>query len=110
MQEAASMISFMAPMLFRDLDVQSTTTIGLDDHMTYATEFHFEWDLASLMQFAAMADPGLADLAADAEPVVEFHFTIDMSDFGAEMTFEAPEDVQEIPLEELMPMDTSTVS
>jgi hypothetical protein len=110
MEEAATMLSFVAPMVFRDLAIQSRTTIGLDDYMTYSTEFDFLWDLASVMQFAAMTDPALAESMGDAEPVIEMNVAIDMSDFNAEMEFEVPEDVQIIPLDELMPMDTSTVS
>lgn len=109
MREAATMISFMAPMLFRDLEVSSQSTIGLDDFMTYSTSFNLVWDLASLMQFAAMSDPTLAESMGDAAPVVEMSFVVDMSDFNAEMEFETPEDVQIIPLDELMPADTSAV-
>ena len=110
MQEAAAMLSFMAPMLFRDLEVSSQTTVGLDDYMTYSTAFNLMWDLASLMQFAAMTDPGLAETMGDAEPVIEMNFLVDMNDFNAEMEFEVPEDVQVIPLDEMMPIDTSTIS
>jgi hypothetical protein len=110
MEEAATMLSFMAPMVFRDLEIESRTTIGLDDFMTYATEFSLVWDLASLMQFAAMTDPGLAEAMGDAEPLIEFDAAINMSDFNTEMEFEVPEDVQIIPLDELVPVDTSTIS
>lgn len=110
MEEAATMLSFMAPMLFRDLEIETRTTIGLDDLMVQSTEFNLVWDLASLMQFAAMTDPALAEVMGDAEPLIEMSAAVNMSDFNAEMEFEVPEDVQIIPLEELMPMDTSTIS
>ena len=110
LEEAATMISFVAPMIFRDLEVGASTTIGLEDYMTYSTEFRFFWDLASLMQFAAMTDPALAESMGDAEPLIELNAAVDMSDFNAEMEFAVPDDVQIIPLEELMPVDTSTVS
>lgn len=110
MEEAATMLSFVAPMLFRDLVIEARTTIGLDDFMTYATEFDLVWDLASLMQFAAMTDPSLGEVMGDAEPVIEWNFAVNMNDFNAEMEFEVPEDVQNIPLEQMMPIDTSTVS
>jgi len=109
MRQATSMISFMAPMLFRDLEVSAQSTIGLDDSMTHSTEFNLTWDLASLMQFAAMTDPALAEAMGDAEPVITLGFTMDLSDFNADMAFEVPEDVQMIPLDEMMPADTSAV-
>lgn len=110
MEEGATMLSFVAPMLFRDLDIEARTTIGLDDYMTYATELSLYWDLASLMQFAAMTDPELGSALGDAEPVIEWNFGVNMNDFNAEMEFEAPDDVQIIPLEQMMPIDTSIVS
>jgi hypothetical protein len=110
MEEAGTMLSFVAPMVFRDLEIESRMTIGLDDYRTYATEFSFRWDLASLMQFAAMTDPALADAMGDAEPLIEMNAAINMSDFNSEMEFAAPDDVQIIPLEEMMPVDTSTIS
>jgi len=109
MRQATSMISFMAPMLFRDLEISAQTTIGLDDAMTHSSVFNLTWDLTSLMQFAAMTDPALAETLGDAEPVITLDFTMDLSDFNADMTFETPEDVQMIPLDEMMPVDQSAV-
>jgi hypothetical protein len=62
------------------------------------------------MQFAAMTDPALAEAMGDAEPMIELGAVVNMGEFNAEMEFEAPEDVQMIPLDEMMPVDTSTIS
>lgn len=107
--EAVAMLDFVAPMLFRDLEINTGTVIGLDDKLTHSTMFDFSWDLASLMQFAAMSDPSLAETVGDAEPAIAFSFTGDYADFNDEMIFEIPEDVQMIPLEQLVPQDTSAV-
>ncbi len=107
--EAVAMLDFVAPMLFRDLEINTGTVIGLDDKLTHSTTFDFSWDLASLMQFAAMSDPSLAETVGDAEPAIAFSFTGDYADFNDEMIFEIPEDVQMIPLEQLVPQDTSAV-
>ncbi len=108
-EQAAQAISFTAPMIFRDLNVETSSTIGLDDKLTHATTFDFSWDLAALVQLAAMGDPELAASLGDAGPLIAFNIILDMSDFNDEMIFEVPEDVQMIPLEQMMPPDTSTV-
>jgi hypothetical protein len=96
-------------MLFRDLDVSSSTVIGLDDKLAHAADFSFSWDLSSLMQFAAMSDPSVAEAMGDAQPVISMDMAAEYADFNDEMIFEVPEDVQMIPLEQLVPQDTSAV-
>jgi hypothetical protein len=107
--EMLGMLDFVAPMLFRDLEINTGTVIGVEDKLTHSTTFDFSWDLASLMQVAAMSDPSLAETLGDAEPAISIGFTCDYADFNDEMIFEVPEDVQVIPLEQLVPQDTSTV-
>jgi hypothetical protein len=109
LDEGLAMIGFVAPMLFRDLDVNMQTVIGEDDKLMYSQTFDLTWDLASLMQFAAMSDPALAEAMGDAEPAISFNFASDYADFNDEMIFEVPDDVQMIPLEQLVPQDTSAV-
>ena len=108
-QEGISMLNFVAPMVFRDLEITAGTEIGLDDKLVYSQTFDFSWDLASLAQFAAMSDPSAAAALGDAEPAVSFTFSGEYADFNDEMVFDIPEDVQMIPLEQLAPPDTSAV-
>lgn len=108
-QEGLTMLNFVAPMIFRDLEVSAQTEIGVDDKLLYTQTFDFAWDLASVMQFAAMSDPSVADALGEAEPAVSFTFSGEYADFNDEMIFETPEDAQMIPLEQLAPPDTSTV-
>lgn len=109
MREALTMLDFVAPMLFRDLEVSSSTVIGVDDKLTHAADFTFFWDLSSLLEFAAMTDPSIAETLGDAQPVIALDFSAEYADFNDEMIFEAPEDVQMIPLEQMVPQDTSAV-
>jgi hypothetical protein len=109
MREALSMLDFVAPMLFRDLDITTSTVIGVDDKLMQNQAFDLTWDLSSLLQLAAMSDPAVAEAMGDAEPVISFGFTADYMDFNDEMIFEVPDDVQIIPLEQLVPQDTSAV-
>ena len=108
-QEGISMLNFVAPMVFRDLEIKAGTEIGLEDKLMYSQTFDFSWDLASLAQFAAMSDPSAAAALGDAQPAVAFNFSGEYADFNDEMIFEVPEDVQMIPLEQLAPPDTSAV-
>jgi hypothetical protein len=109
MEQAIAMIDFVAPMVFRDLQIDSTYVVGLDDKLAYAATGDFSWDLSSVMQFAAMTDPSLAEAMGDAQPMIDMQFEIDYSDQNAEMDITVPDDVQMIPLEQLMPQDTSAV-
>jgi hypothetical protein len=107
--DAVAMLDFVAPMLFRDLQINTGTVIGLDDKLTHSTTFDLSWDLAAVLQLVAMSDPSLAQAVGDAEPAISLSFTADYADFNDEMIFEAPEDAQMIPLEQLVPQDTSAV-
>jgi hypothetical protein len=109
LREGLTMLDFVAPMLFRDLDVSSSTVIGLDDKLAHAADFSFSWDLSSLLQFAAMSDPAVAEAMGDAQPVISLEMAADYADFNDEMIFDVPNDVQMIPLEQLVPQDTSAV-
>ncbi len=108
-QEGLTMLNFVAPMLFRDLEVSAETEIGVEDKLLYSQALDFSWDLAAVMQLAAMSDPAVADALGDAQPAVSFNFSGEYADFNDEMIFEVPEDAQMIPLEQLAPPDTSAV-
>lgn len=105
-----NMVGFVAPMVFRDLDMTNTTTVGLDDQYIHAIDMAFNWDLAGLMQLAAMSDPQMrASLPDNAQPRVDLTLNSTYSQFGEDQTLEAPADVQIIPLDTLAPPDTSTI-
>ena len=84
--------------------------IGLDDFLLYESSFTFDWDLASLVQLAAMSDDSLADAVnAGMAPAMSLTVDMDYGGYGEAITVEVPEDVEIIPLDQMMPADTSAV-
>ncbi len=96
------MVGMMAPMIFADLKVGNTTTIGTEDMFVYNTTSEFSWDLSGLLQMAAMS--GALPAEIDASAPMSFSFTTDVtnSDFNVEQTIEAPADAMMIPVESMM--------
>lgn len=96
------MLGMMAPMIFADLKVGNTVTVGTEDLFVYNTTSEFSWDLSGLLQMAAAT--GQLPEGIDASNPVAFSFTtsVDNSDFNVEQTVEAPEDAQMIPVEAMM--------
>lgn len=110
LEQDLDMFGFMAPMLFRDLLVESTSVIGLDDFFLYESSFDFNWDLTSLIQLAAMSDDSLADAVnAGMAPAMSLTVDMDYGGYGEAITVEVPEDVEIIPLDQMMPADTSAM-
>jgi hypothetical protein len=98
--EIAGIFWFLAPSLFRDLEVSGTSTIGVDDSYQYAGKTVFDWDLTALMQMvAAIEGPSLEQMAD--EIFITFTTEFENSDFNEEITVEAPEDAEFLPLDEL---------
>ena len=99
--EVMMAVGFMAPMLFRDLELSVTSTIGVEDSYQYALSTLFDWDLTNLMRLAAMSDDGLKELLQSGQkPAIEFAFDGNYWDFNEETTIVAPEDVEIIPLDQ----------
>ena len=96
------MAIMMAPMLFQDLSLTSTSVIGLEDSNTYQSTAVLSWDLSGLLQLAEMSGELPADLEVDGAPFVELVMDLGMGGFGDEVTLEVPEDVTIIPLADLM--------
>ena len=100
--EMLPMAMMMAPMLFQDLSLTSTSVIGLEDSNTYQSTAVLSWDLSGLLQLAEMSGELPADLAVDGAPFVELVMDLGMGGFGDEVTLEVPTDVTIIPLADLM--------
>jgi hypothetical protein len=100
--EMLPMAMMMAPMLFQDLSLTSTSVIGLEDNNTYQSTAVLSWDLSGLLQLAEMSGELPADFEVDGTPFVELVMDLGMGGFGDEVTLEAPEDVTIIPLADLM--------
>lgn len=105
-EESMLALSFMAPMLFRDLEVRTSTTIGLEDSYQYATTMFLRWELTNLLRLAAMGDDALKkQMTPDMKPAIEFSFEGSYGDFDQEPTIAAPADVEIIPLDQFAPTD-----
>ena len=96
------MVGMMAPMIFADLVVGNSVTVGTEDMLVYNTSTEFSWDLAGLIQMAAMSGALPAELDPNAPMAVSFTTSVDNSDFGGEQVVEAPADATMIPLESMM--------
>jgi hypothetical protein len=88
----------MAPMIFADLVINSSTTIDADNYVSN-TASEFSWDLAGLLQMAAMGGALPPELDASAPMAISFTTNVDNSDFNVEQTVEAPADAQMLPAE-----------
>ena len=108
LDEGLTMLGLLAPMLFQGLDADAHTVIGLDNFYTYSSDLSLAWDLTSLLQFAAMSDPELGvQLSPGQSSIIEFGFDSTFDQFNEEFTVEVPEDVEIIPLDMMVPTDTS---
>jgi hypothetical protein len=96
------MVSMMAPMLFADLVVGNSVTIGTEDMYVYNTSTEFSWDLAGLIQMAAMSGALPPEIDASAPMAISFTTNVDNADFNVEQTIEAPADAMMIPVEAMM--------
>jgi hypothetical protein len=92
------MLGMMAPMIFADLVINSSTTIDADNYVSN-TASEFSWDLAGLLQMAAMGGALPPELDASAPMAISFTTNVDNSDFNVEQTVEAPADAQMLPAE-----------
>ncbi|MBK8047011.1 MAG: hypothetical protein IPK16_07735 [Anaerolineales bacterium] len=105
------MVGFMAPMIFRDLAVSGSSTIGLDDFYAYAQSFDMVWDLSGLLQLAAASDPALrAQLDGGSKPGFGIRLNAEMGDYNQDFEIQPPDDVEIIPLDQMSPMNEDVVS
>jgi hypothetical protein len=98
--QIAGLFWFLAPALFRDLEISGTSTIGLDDAYQHQGKTVFDWDLSALVRMVASFEPELAGGLAD-EIFMTFTTEFENSAFNEAVKVEAPEDAELIPLEGL---------
>ena len=96
------MVGMMAPMIFADLIVGNSVTVGTEDMYVYNSSTEFSWDLAGLIQMAAMSGALPAEIDASAPMAISFTTSVDNADFNVEQTIEAPADAMMIPVEAMM--------
>jgi hypothetical protein len=94
------MVGMMAPMIFADLVVRNSVTIDPENNYVTNTSSEFSWDLAGLLQMAAMSGQLPPELDSSAPMAFSFTTSIDNSDFNSpDLTVEAPADAMMIPAE-----------
>lgn len=99
-EQIAGIFWFLAPSLFRDLEVSGASTIGLDDLYQHSGKTVFDWDLTALIQMiSGLSGEDFGDLAD--EIFILFTTEFENSAFNEEASIAAPEDAQLLPLDGL---------
>lgn len=102
LDEGLMALKFLGPSLFQSLKFEILKDIGLDDNYVYRTETHFNWDLKSLMGFAAMAQGGQKKMEMPkTAPMINLDVQTDYTDFNNAPKIEKPEDATIIPLDQV---------
>jgi hypothetical protein len=92
------MVGMMAPMIFGDLVVGSSTTVDADNFVTNSST-EFSWDLAGLLQMAATTGALPPELNTGGPMSISLTTSVDNADFNVEQMIEAPADATMIPAE-----------
>lgn len=100
LEQGMQMLGLMGPMLFQGLTSESTTMISIDEpNFVVGQSTLFSWDLAGLLQMAAMSGQLPEGIDPSAPIAVDFQTAISNSGFNEPQTIEAPADAMMIPLE-----------
>jgi hypothetical protein len=106
LQEARMALTFLGPALFQTLDFVTTQSIGIKDYYPYASELALNWDLSTIMAFAAAMDSGAARGQGDGpQAVINLDVSTVSGDFNDAPEIEAPADAAIVPLEALQNME-----
>jgi hypothetical protein len=99
--QAMGMVGLMGPMLFQGLTVEAAQAVDLDTEMQVAYSSTFSWDLASLLQMAAMSGQLPADMMSDTA-MIDFSTSVLNSAINEPVEIAAPADAFVIPAEAMM--------
>jgi len=99
--QVLSMLPMIGPMIFQGLEVGGSTTIGLTDNYVEEASQGIKWDLAGILQMAAMSGQLPAGIDASAPMMIDIATDVVNSDFDADQGITAPADAMVIPLESL---------
>ena len=101
--QAMMMLGMMGPMIFEGLVVENTTAVNIEEpNFVVAQASVFSWDLAGLMQMAAMSGAVPADMMPSGASMVEFVTTVVNSAFNEPQEITAPADALMVPAESMM--------
>lgn len=108
-EQGMQMLGLMGPMLFQGLTSESTTMASIDEpNYIVGQSSLFSWDLAGLLQMAAMSGAVPADEMPTGESKIEISTSVMNADFNEPQEIEAPADAQIVPAEAMMqPAETN---
>ena len=102
-EQTMQMVGLMGPMIFQGLTAASTTMVSLDEpNYTLGQINSFDWDLAGLLQMAAMSGALPADQMSSDASMISISATVINSAIDEEQTIEAPADAVIVPAEAMM--------
>ncbi len=103
LEQGMQMLGLMGPMLFQGLTSESTTMVSVDEPSYIVGQSTlFSWDLAGLLQMAAMSGAIPADEMPSGESKIEIFTSVLNGDFNEAQEIEAPADAQIVPAEAMM--------
>jgi hypothetical protein len=100
-EQAMGMVGLMGPMLFQGLTVEAAQAVDQDSEMQLAYSSTFSWDLAGLLQMAAMSGQLPAEMMSDSA-LIDFSTSVVNSAINEPVEIEAPADAMVIPAEAMM--------
>lgn len=102
LDQAMQMLPMFAPMLFQGLSVQEAKAVGVDNSYLYGTSFNLMWDMASLIQMAAMSGQLPEGLDPNAATAIQIRTEGMNSDFGNAQEITAPADAAMFTVEQML--------
>ena len=100
--QGLQMLGMFGPMLFADLNIGSMVATNPEHLFVYEYASGVSWDLAGLLQMAAMSGQLPEGIDPNAQVAVDFQTAVSNSAFNEPVTVEAPADAMMIPLEAMM--------
>lgn len=101
--QALAMVGMMGPVLFQGLTAESVTAVGTEEpSYVLAQSNSFNWDLAGLLQMAAMSGALPPEMAGTGAAAVDILVEVINSALNEAQEIEAPADALIVPAESMM--------
>jgi len=101
--QALAMVGMMGPVLFQGLSAESVTAVGIEEpSYVLAQSNSFNWDLAGLLQMAAMSGALPPEMAGTGAAAVDILAEVINSALNEAQEIEAPADALIVPAEAMM--------
>ena len=101
--QALAMVGMMGPVLFQGLSAESVTAVGIEEpSYVLAQSNSFNWDLAGLLQMAAMSGALPPEMGSTDAAAVDILAEVINSALNEPQEIEAPADALVVPAESMM--------